>query len=230
MPLPRPHYRDRGGHGAPPRRHRAFQQGRHSPGMGGVAADEVRAEEGPRRAQPRASRRRIRASRENDGHHQEDYEGDRMVPLAPTYHRSTVPYVRTQAMFQLLDTGFVGLIFSCFSEDAQKVGKIQVTAFQSEGGQQHPLPLAIDPVIDLDSSCSSSDNVSASHSASVEGMEQDTGDSRVSKNNKAWRRSMDSTPIMTQIIPQIMNPEKAYSFRTILITHKKRMLIHMIQI
>nr|ACR35214.1 unknown [Zea mays] len=138
--------------------------------------------------------------------------------------------VRTQAMFQLLDTGFVGLIFSCFSEDAQKVGKIQVTAFQSEGGQQHPLPLAIDPVIDLDSSCSSSDNVSASHSASVEGMEQDTGDSRVSKNNKAWRRSMDSTPIMTQIIPQIMNPEKAYSFRTILITHKKRMLIHMIQI
>lgn len=65
-----------------------------------------------------------------------------------------------------------------------QVGKIQVTAFQSEGGQQHPLPLAIDPVIDLDSSCSSSDNVSASHSASVEGMEQDTGDSRVSKNNK----------------------------------------------
>nr|CAB3464580.1 unnamed protein product [Digitaria exilis] len=33
--------------------------------------------------------------------------------------------VRTQGMFQLLDTGFVGLIFSCFSEDAQKVGKIQ---------------------------------------------------------------------------------------------------------
>lgn len=99
--------------------------------------------------------------------------------------------VRTQAMFQLLDTGFVGLIFSCFSEDAQKVGKIQVTAFQSEGGQQHPLPLAIDPVIDLDSSCSSSDNAFASHSALVEGMEQDTGDSRASKHNKAWKRSLD---------------------------------------
>ncbi|XP_066367635.1 uncharacterized protein [Miscanthus floridulus] len=100
--------------------------------------------------------------------------------------------VRTQAMFQLLDTGFVGLIFSCFSEDAQKVGKIQVTAFQSEGGQQHALPLStIAPVIDLDSSFSSSDNAFASHSASVEGMEQDTGDSRASKNNKAWKRSMD---------------------------------------
>ena len=34
------------------------------------------------------------------------------------------PDVRTQAMFQLLDPGFVGLIFSCFSEDAQKVGKL----------------------------------------------------------------------------------------------------------
>lgn len=36
-------------------------------------------------------------------------------------HESYVSDVRTQAMFQLLDTGFVGLIFSCFSEDAQKV-------------------------------------------------------------------------------------------------------------
>jgi len=66
-----------------------------------------------------------------------------------------------------------------------QVGKIQVTAFQSEGGQQHALPLStIAPVIDLDSSFSSSDNAFASHSASVEGMEQDTGDSRASKNNK----------------------------------------------
>lgn len=31
--------------------------------------------------------------------------------------------VRTQAMYQLLDSGFIGLIFSCFSEDAQKVEK-----------------------------------------------------------------------------------------------------------
>lgn len=29
--------------------------------------------------------------------------------------------VRTQAMYQQLDPGFIGLIFSCFSEDAQKV-------------------------------------------------------------------------------------------------------------
>ncbi|AQK96325.1 putative esterase KAI2 [Zea mays] len=88
------------------------------------------------------------------------------------------------SIVELLDTGFVGLIFSCFSEDAQKVGKIQVTAFQSEGGQHHALPLAIAPVIDLDSSLSSSDNALTSHSALVEGMEQDTGDSRASKHNK----------------------------------------------
>nr|CAB3460841.1 unnamed protein product [Digitaria exilis] len=96
--------------------------------------------------------------------------------------------VRTQGMFQLLDTGFVGLIFSCFSEDAQKVGKIQVIAFQSQGGQyRSPLPLAMVPVpvIDLESSRSSSD-----HSA-FEGIELDTGDSRASKNSKAWGRSQD---------------------------------------
>jgi len=99
--------------------------------------------------------------------------------------------VRTQAMFQLLDTGFVGLIFSCFSEGAQKAGKIQVIAFQSQGGQQRTaLPLAMAPVIDLDSSWSSSDNAFASHSA-FEGIEQDTGDSRASKNSKAWGKSPD---------------------------------------
>ncbi|KAL6851688.1 hypothetical protein ACP4OV_020252 [Aristida adscensionis] len=97
--------------------------------------------------------------------------------------------VRTQAMFQLLDPGFVGLIFSCFSEDAQKVGKIQVMAFQSRGGQERSIaPLAIAPVIDLESSLSSSDNALASQS---ELMEQDTGDSRASQSSKALVRSLD---------------------------------------
>ncbi|KAL6610580.1 hypothetical protein ACP70R_040549 [Stipagrostis hirtigluma subsp. patula] len=97
--------------------------------------------------------------------------------------------VRTQAMFQLLDPGFVGLIFSCFSEDAQKAGKIQVMAFQSQGGQQLAIvPRATSPaVIDLDS-LSSSDNTLTSPSAL---MEQDTGDSRASKSSKAQGRSLD---------------------------------------
>lgn len=62
-----------------------------------------------------------------------------------------------------------------------QVGKIQVIAFQSQGGQyRSPLPLAMVPVpvIDLESSRSSSD-----HSA-FEGIELDTGDSRASKNSK----------------------------------------------
>eukprot|EP00249_Psilotum_nudum_P016338 c25773_g2_i2 orf=115-774(+) len=42
--------------------------------------------------------------------------------------------VRTQGMYQMLDPGFVGLIFSCFSEDANKVGRIQVIAFQACDG------------------------------------------------------------------------------------------------
>lgn len=94
--------------------------------------------------------------------------------------------VRTQAMYQLLDPGFIGLIFSCFNEDPHKVGRIQVTAFQSlDGKQNHVLrPVSVSPVnrssvIDIESSLSSSENTSARHgSARVESFEQDTGDSR----------------------------------------------------
>lgn len=43
--------------------------------------------------------------------------------------------VRTQAMYQMLDPGFVGLIFSCFSQDSSQVGRIQAIAFQSQDGR-----------------------------------------------------------------------------------------------
>uniref|UniRef100_A0ACD5T7W4 Uncharacterized protein n=1 Tax=Avena sativa TaxID=4498 RepID=A0ACD5T7W4_AVESA len=103
--------------------------------------------------------------------------------------------VRTQAMFQLLDPGFVGLIFSCFSEDAQKVGKIQVIAFQSLGGTQPTMgaivPVISNPVIDLESSWSSSDNSLTAWYA-FDGIEQDTGDSRASNGSKVWGRSPDA--------------------------------------
>ncbi|KAF5837344.1 JAB1/Mov34/MPN/PAD-1 ubiquitin protease-domain-containing protein [Dunaliella salina] len=40
--------------------------------------------------------------------------------------------VRTQAMYQMLDPGFAGLIFSVFNSDpVSKTGQIQLTAFQS---------------------------------------------------------------------------------------------------
>jgi len=40
--------------------------------------------------------------------------------------------IQTQALYQLLDPGFIGLIFSCFNKDpANTSGRIQVTAFQS---------------------------------------------------------------------------------------------------
>ncbi|XP_068648881.1 uncharacterized protein [Aristolochia californica] len=82
--------------------------------------------------------------------------------------------VRTQTMYQLLDSGFIGLIFSCFSEDAYKVGRIQVTAFQSVDGK---LRSATRPAIPPFTN--SSENVpSTSGSARSEGIDQDTGDSR----------------------------------------------------
>uniref|UniRef100_A0A4W5QL96 BRCA1/BRCA2-containing complex, subunit 3 n=1 Tax=Hucho hucho TaxID=62062 RepID=A0A4W5QL96_9TELE len=40
--------------------------------------------------------------------------------------------VRTQAMYQMMDQGFVGLIFSCFIEDKNtKTGRVLYTCFQS---------------------------------------------------------------------------------------------------
>lgn len=96
--------------------------------------------------------------------------------------------VRTQAMYQLLDSGFIGLIFSCFSEDVHKVGRIQVIAFQSlDGNQNHTLravplsPVNRSGIIDIESSLSSSENAfTRSGSVRAEILEQDTGDSRAS--------------------------------------------------
>ncbi|XP_044487604.1 uncharacterized protein LOC123212505 isoform X2 [Mangifera indica] len=108
--------------------------------------------------------------------------------------------VRTQAMYQLLDSGFIGLIFSCFSEDINKVGRIQVIAFQSSDGKQNqmPRPISLSPVnknavINLDSSLSSSENLSVrSGSARAESPEQDTGDSRTATGSwKGLGRSSD---------------------------------------
>ncbi|XP_042511603.1 uncharacterized protein LOC122086684 [Macadamia integrifolia] len=95
--------------------------------------------------------------------------------------------VRTQSMYQLLDTGFIGLIFSCFSEDALKVGRIQVIAFQSLDGRQKHIarPVSVSPVnssvIEIDTSLSPSEVTSArSGSSKVDSLERDTGDSRAS--------------------------------------------------
>ncbi|KAM7480373.1 hypothetical protein LguiA_028586 [Lonicera macranthoides] len=94
--------------------------------------------------------------------------------------------VRTQAMYQLLDAGFIGLIFSCFNEDVHKVGRIQVIAFQSLDGKQSytlrpvsPSPVNKVSVIDIESSLSSAENsLTRSGNARAESLEQDTGDSR----------------------------------------------------
>lgn len=108
--------------------------------------------------------------------------------------------VRTQAMYQLLDSGFIGLIFSCFSEDANKVGRIQVIAFQSLDGRQKNMsrPISLSPVhrssiIDVESSLSSLENTSTrSGSLRAESLEQDTGDSRTSVGaTKVGGRSSD---------------------------------------
>ncbi|TXG69246.1 hypothetical protein EZV62_004181 [Acer yangbiense] len=108
--------------------------------------------------------------------------------------------VRTQAMYQLLDSGFIGLIFSCFSEDINKVGRIQVIAFQSSDGKQNHMsgPISLSPVnkttvIDLESSLSSSEDQSVrSGTARAGSPEQDTGDSRTATGSwKGGGRSSD---------------------------------------
>ncbi|KAL6285841.1 hypothetical protein ACE6H2_010231 [Prunus campanulata] len=111
--------------------------------------------------------------------------------------RGILSYVRTQAMYQLLDSGFIGLIFSCFSEDINKVGRIQVIAFQSSDGKQHHMsrpislsPVNKSPVIEVESSLSTSENEPA-RSLRAECPEQDTADSRTSGTIKGGGRSSD---------------------------------------
>ncbi|KAL9264833.1 Lys-63-specific deubiquitinase BRCC36-like protein [Drosera capensis] len=92
--------------------------------------------------------------------------------------------VRTQAMYQLLDSGFIGLIFSCFNQDANKVGRIQVIAFQSLDGKQSyvSIPVSVAPshkgtIVDMASS--PSDDASLGFgSGKSDRTELDTGDSR----------------------------------------------------
>ncbi|KAJ0256715.1 Mov34/MPN/PAD-1 family protein [Hirschfeldia incana] len=104
--------------------------------------------------------------------------------------------VRTQAMYQLLDSGFIGLIFSCFSEDANKVGRIQVIAFQSSDGNPNAPPKSMslvlsnkDSVIDLESS---SDSVYQSSSSARGGNpDQDTTDTASTSGPKGGGRVSD---------------------------------------
>jgi BRCA1/BRCA2-containing complex subunit 3 len=64
-----------------------------------------------------------------------------------------------------------------------------VIAFQSLGGPQPALgaivPVISNPIIDLESSWSSSDNSLTARYA-LDGMEQDTGDSRASNGSKVY--------------------------------------------
>jgi len=58
--------------------------------------------------------------------------------------------IQTQAMYQLLDKGFIGLIFSCFNKDPSNTsGRIQVTAFQSLTINKSIVSPATKKVIDL---------------------------------------------------------------------------------
>lgn len=66
--------------------------------------------------------------------------------------------VRTQAMYQMMDEGFIGLIFSVFNEDKNtKRNKIQVTCFQSvPNGSDYgrvEVPMHIVPSPKIGSAC-----------------------------------------------------------------------------
>ncbi|XP_069107234.1 lys-63-specific deubiquitinase-like [Argopecten irradians] len=69
--------------------------------------------------------------------------------------------VRTQAMYQMMDEGFIGLIFSVFNEDKNtKQNRIQVTCFQSQVVDSFPtqyspieVPLHIVPSSGLGRAC-----------------------------------------------------------------------------
>uniref|UniRef100_A0A2R8MMF7 Lys-63-specific deubiquitinase n=1 Tax=Callithrix jacchus TaxID=9483 RepID=A0A2R8MMF7_CALJA len=73
---------------------------------------------------------------------------------------ATLVYVRTQAMYQMMDQGFVGLIFSCFIEDKNtKTGRVLYTCFQSIQAQKSSeyerieIPIHIVPHVTIGKVC-----------------------------------------------------------------------------
>ncbi|XP_064827922.1 lys-63-specific deubiquitinase BRCC36 isoform X1 [Oncorhynchus masou masou] len=61
----------------------------------------------------------------------------KLFQLACLCHSFSTTDVRTQAMYQMMDQGFVGLIFSCFIEDKNtKTGRVLYTCFQSVQAQK----------------------------------------------------------------------------------------------
>jgi len=62
--------------------------------------------------------------------------------------------VRTQANYQMMDKGFVGLIFSVFSElKDTKEQEVQLTCFQSDDGEVVEIPLEIIPTPEISDRC-----------------------------------------------------------------------------
>jgi BRCA1/BRCA2-containing complex subunit 3 len=69
--------------------------------------------------------------------------------------------IRTQASYQLMDDGFIGLIFSVFNHDkVSKINKVQVCCFQSvknsfgiEDYERLEIPLYIEPVERISDPC-----------------------------------------------------------------------------
>uniref|UniRef100_A0A2R8ZHL2 Lys-63-specific deubiquitinase n=1 Tax=Pan paniscus TaxID=9597 RepID=A0A2R8ZHL2_PANPA len=68
--------------------------------------------------------------------------------------------VRTQAMYQMMDQGFVGLIFSCFIEDKNtRAGRVLYTCFQSIQAQKSSeyerieIPIHIVPHVTIGKAC-----------------------------------------------------------------------------
>ncbi|XP_070990419.1 lys-63-specific deubiquitinase BRCC36 isoform X1 [Oncorhynchus clarkii lewisi] len=61
----------------------------------------------------------------------------KLFQLVCLCHSFSTTDVRTQAMYQMMDQGFVGLIFSCFIEDKNtKTGRVLYTCFQSVQAQK----------------------------------------------------------------------------------------------
>ncbi|XP_047314562.1 ribulose bisphosphate carboxylase large chain-like [Impatiens glandulifera] len=80
-------------------------------------------------------------------------------------------------MYQLQDYGFIGWIFSCYSEDAHKVGRIQDIAFQSLDSKQSQMLRAV----------SVSQQTKRLGSGKEESLEEDTGDSKAARLFKRYR-------------------------------------------
>ncbi|XP_029650271.1 lys-63-specific deubiquitinase BRCC36 [Octopus sinensis] len=154
--------------------------------------------------------------------------------------------VQTQAMYQMMEPGFIGLIFSVFNEDKNsKQNKIQTTCFQSRKSslsenqfERIEIPLNIVPSGSIGQACLESlvdlpRIISQEEDEAYQGLAQNSDMDLITKLHNASVYSCSLALIMEVLMGPLMQTLEARHERNLLriqeLTQKRRQLLNQIE-